>query len=121
MPETQLEGLLTENCCGSTAFVSPCMSWRSCGATKVFCHVCEETYSRAAGPGTQGTLVLRDGVYVTEYDVEMKLQGVYVPQTGALHVTLEGVNPSVLMMALDDTDVTNHSASYRYNCLALQC
>ena len=37
----------------------------------------------------QGDLVLRDGVYITENDVAMKVQGVYMPAAGRLTAVLE--------------------------------
>ncbi len=61
----------------------------------------------------QGEVVVRDGVYVTEYDVEMKLQGVYIVQTRRLYATLEGLQPATLTVSLDATDIENQTASYR--------
>jgi hypothetical protein len=58
-------------------------------------------------------VVVRDGTYVTEYDVELKLQGVYVLETGRLYATLEALQASSLMVLLDAEDIHNHTASYR--------
>lgn len=57
--------------------------------------------------------MVRDGVYVTEFDLELKLKGMYVVETGRLYAVLTGIPPTNLMVSLEASDYDNHTASYR--------
>lgn len=55
--------------------------------------------------------MVRDGVYVTEEDVLMKLHGVYVAAVGRLHAVLEPTQS--MKIDLDEAEMAEHSADYR--------
>ena len=59
----------------------------------------------------QGEVMLRDGHYVSERDVMMKLQGVYVEASSRLHAVLEPAQPK--SMHLEAHDAQEHSSDYR--------
>ncbi|KAK9829544.1 hypothetical protein WJX72_006402 [[Myrmecia] bisecta] len=52
----------------------------------------------------EGELVIRDGVYVTEEDVLMKVTGVYVVGAGRLHAVAEPAKPLELNVEPDDVE-----------------
>ena len=86
-------------------------------------HTCTQTPScslhRSTGAtNLQGDVTLRDGHYISEQDVTMKLQGVYVEASFRLHAVLE---PAQLMsMRLEAHDAREHSSDYRSAIAQLQ-
>ena len=59
----------------------------------------------------QGDFVLRAGDYVSEQDMFMKLEGVYITATGSLQAVAEPVKN--IQVALEQTDLDMHTADYR--------
>ena len=59
----------------------------------------------------QGDLVLRVGDYISEQDVFMKVEGVYVTATGRLQAVVNPVDKVVVSLEQKDLDV--HTADYR--------
>lgn len=55
--------------------------------------------------------MLRDGHYVSQRDVMMKLQGVYVEASSRLHAVLEPAQH--ISMRLEGHDAREHSSDYR--------
>ena len=62
--------------------------------------------------------MLRDGIYVSERDVMMKLQGVYVEASSRLHAVLEPAQH--MSMRLEGHDTREHSSDYRSALAQLQ-
>ena len=60
----------------------------------------------------QGILVLRDGAYLSEQDMFMKLEGVYLTSLGRLQAVMHPVH--AIEQDLEQGDITEHSADYRY-------
>lgn len=59
----------------------------------------------------QGLLVLRDGAYLSEQDMFMKLEGVYVTSLGRLQAVMHPVH--AIEQDLSEEDVNEHTADYR--------
>lgn len=59
-------------------------------------------FASLSDPGTcatccvQGDLVLRDGALITDNDVHMKAEGIYVPASGGLNMNLEPLLPVIV-------------------------
>ena len=66
----------------------------------------------------QGDVMLRDGYFVSERDVVMKLQGVYVEASSRLHAVLEPAQH--MTMRLEGHDAQEHSVDYRSATAQLQ-
>ena len=62
--------------------------------------------------------MLRDGHYVSERDVMMKVQGVYVEASSRLHAVLEPAQH--MSMRLEAHDAQEHSSDYRSASAQLQ-
>ena len=60
----------------------------------------------------QGLLILRDGAYLSEQDVFLKLEGVYMTSLGKLHAVVHPVHD--IQHELEDGDIQEHTADYRY-------
>lgn len=56
-------------------------------------------------------LVLRDGAYLSEQDMFMKLEGVYLTSLGRLQAVVHPVQ--AIEQGLENEDITEHSADYR--------
>mmetsp|Transcript_12111 Transcript_12111/g.34059 ORF Transcript_12111/g.34059 Transcript_12111/m.34059 type:complete len:656 (+) Transcript_12111:510-2477(+) len=59
----------------------------------------------------EGDLVIRDGAYVTDNDVRMRMHGIYVPDAGRLNVMLEPLAP--IRVDISDEDRTSGNSFYR--------
>lgn len=59
----------------------------------------------------QGDLVLRAGDYISEQDVFMKVEGVYVTATGHLQAVVTPVDK--IVVSLEQKDLDAHTADYR--------
>lgn len=80
------------------------------------CYTYNFTLDLSANPtSSQGELVVRDGVYVSEDDAAMRLTGVYVPATGRLLAVAEPAAP-VLAVPLDAGEGAE-SLDYRWSPL----
>lgn len=56
-------------------------------------------------------LVLRNGAYLSEQDMFMKLEGVYLASLGRLQAVVDPVQ--AIEQDLENEDITEHSADYR--------
>lgn len=59
----------------------------------------------------QGLLILRDGTYLSEQDVYLKLEGVYLTSLGKLQAAIHPMHD--IELELDNNDVQEHTADYR--------
>lgn len=63
----------------------------------------------------QGDVALREGPYISQDDVVLKLLGMYVAEVGRLYARLQLVQPAV-HAPLEMEDVQQHTADYRCGC-----
>ena len=61
----------------------------------------------------QGQIFLRTGVYLAEDDVQLDLQGLYIPETGQLKAIVEPAS-SALHTSLDPEEPELNTADYRW-------
>lgn len=61
--------------------------------------------------------MLRDGAYLSEQDMFMKLEGVYVTSLGHLQAVVHPEHG--IEQDLEESDITEHTAEYRCSAAAL--
>lgn len=59
----------------------------------------------------QGDLVLRNGIYVTDTDIRLRLHGVLLKETGRIEANLEPLTP--IRVDISGSDIHNGNADYR--------
>lgn len=67
--------------------------------------------SDISAPCLEGDLVIRDGAYVTDNDVRMRVHGIYVPEVGRLNAVLEPIAP--IRLDISEQDRIDGNAYYR--------
>eukprot|EP00191_Tetraselmis_sp_GSL018_P024194 CAMPEP_0177623596 /NCGR_PEP_ID=MMETSP0419_2-20121207/28988_1 /TAXON_ID=582737 /ORGANISM="Tetraselmis sp., Strain GSL018" /LENGTH=598 /DNA_ID=CAMNT_0019124161 /DNA_START=566 /DNA_END=2360 /DNA_ORIENTATION=+ len=59
----------------------------------------------------EGDLVIRDGAYVTDDDIRMRVHGIYVPESGKVTAILDPVTP--IRIEVSEQDRRERNAAYR--------